>query len=95
MATVYVSVGQVGVPGPGGAPVFRGSCRSETITSSGTSASGSLTGTTGDVAKVFCDTAVYANAGAAASASAGVYVAAGVAEYIGLQHGQTINVIDV
>jgi hypothetical protein len=76
-------------------PVWRGAARSETITSSGTAASGSLEAAKGEVAKVFCDTAVYASTQGTASATNGIYVAAGVAEFIACTTGDTISVIDV
>jgi hypothetical protein len=96
MASVIVSIGKAGQPSANGfnAPVFLGAVRTETITSSGTAASGALTANEGDIAKVFCATAVIASGEGAASASNGVYVEAGVAGYIGLRRGQTVSVID-
>lgn len=97
MATVYVSIGKAGHhSGPGGKqPVWTGAVQSETITSSGTAAAGNLVATDGDIAKIECETDLYATANGTASASNGVYVKAGVAQYIGLAAGQSISVIDV
>lgn len=96
MATVYVSLSQAGARGVNGAsqPVYAKPFRSETITSSGTTAAGALIAKQGDVATVVCATAVYANAGAAASATAGKYVPANVPIDIALSPGDTVHVID-
>ena len=96
MATVYVSLGQAGAHSThGGMPVFRGPGRSETITSSASNAEGALTANKGDVATVRCDSALYVNVGAAASTSAGYYVAANERFEIALEPGEKVNVIDV
>lgn len=96
MATVYVSIGQAGMTtSAGGVSVWRGSIASETITSSGTAASGSLTAQPGQVAKVTCATAVYAAVKGTASATNGVYIAAGGVEYLGMDAGDSVSVIDV
>lgn len=96
MATVYVSIGPAGLSsGAGGIPVWRGEVSSETITSSGTAASGSLTAQVDGVAKVTCATAVYASTKGTASATNGVYIGAGAAEYIGMEPGDSVSVIDV
>lgn len=96
MATVYVTLQQAGVHGAmGNQPVPAGPYRSETITSSATSAAGALTSRRGEVATVFCSTALYANSGATASPSAGKYIPAGVLTEIALQLGHVLHVIDV
>lgn len=97
MATVYVSAGIAGAESSGGgrAPVFYGKVAGETITSSATAASGSLTLPKGGVFKVVCATPVYASADGTASPANGVYVQADVAEYIGGAQGATLSVIDV
>lgn len=96
MATVYVSAGIAGAESSGGGrvPVFAGKVSSETITSSGTAASGSLTLPKGGIFKVVCASAVYASVDGAASATNGVYVQADTAEYIGGAQGATLSVID-
>ena len=95
MATVYVSVGKSGVDSTdGGMPVFAGKVTSETISSSGTAASGSLEGGHGYVAKVQCASAIYASVDGTASATNGVYIGADTPEYIGILAGQTVSVID-
>ena len=93
MATVYVSIGKAGAAS--NVPVWSGAVASETITSSGTAASGSVESTVPAVAQVVCDTAVYASTTGTASTSNGVYVQAGVAEFIAIQPGETVSVIDV
>jgi len=88
-------MGIVGAPSlADGVNVFAGRMRTETITSSGTNAAGALVAQAGDVAQVYCETAVIANAGAAATASVGVYVPPSYPIYISLSSGQSINVID-
>lgn len=96
MASVKVSIGQANfISAAGGlVAVFTGPVRTETITSSGTSASGTLTANKGDIAQISCDTAVIANGEAAASASAGLYIPGGTPGYIGLAPGAVVRVID-
>ena len=99
MATAYVTIGPVGAKSKNGVTqCFLGSgVQSETVTTSGTSAQGSLAATGGDIAQIFCDTAVYALAGAnpTASATAGIYVPGGQAAYLILNPGDKIALIDV
>lgn len=96
MATVYVSIGTVGKrAGNGIVEAFIGDrIRSETITSSGTSASGVLLAQGTQVAQVYCATAVYARQGGTASATNGVYCPANIPTYITLEDGQAVSVID-
>ena len=95
MASVYVSIGQAGHVSNGAQPVFSGPVATEVITSSGTNAEGSLVASQGSVAKINCETAIYVTSGAAASTSAGQYLAAGETGWIGMRAGDKINVIDV
>jgi hypothetical protein len=96
MATVYVTIAQAGARGAYGEaqPLAGKPFRTETITSSGTSAAGALIAKKGDYATIFCATAVIANAGATASASAGKYCPAGIPTDIELDSGDTVRVID-
>lgn len=95
MATVHVSMGHVGTPSlQGGVQVFARNVRSETITSSGTAASGALVAQAGQVAQIYCDTAVRASANGAASSSNGLYVPAATTGYLALSAGDTVSVID-
>jgi hypothetical protein len=96
MATVYVTLSRAGGRGASGEamPICGKPHRTETITSSGTSASGALVAARGDYAVVFCDTAVVANAGATASQSAGKFCPAGIPTDVGMQPGDVIHVID-
>lgn len=90
MATAYVTIGPVVARN-----VFNGeSCRSETVTTSGTAASGALAAANGDVAQVFCETAVYARSGNTASAATGVFCPAGIVTYLGMTEGDTVSLID-
>ena len=101
MATVYVSMGPVGsFSESAGVAVFQGNrTASETITSSAATAKGALESNGFGMAKVFCDTAVYAASGPQASVNAtatnGQYVPAGLPTYIGIQDGYSVAVIDV
>lgn len=98
MATAYVSIGKAGAMSSGASqPVFRGRVRTETVTTSGTAASGALTASTGDIAQIVCATAVIASAlttGGAASATNGVYCPAGIPTYLGLSAGDVVSLID-
>lgn len=95
MAVVYVTIQQGGMRGAfDDIPVSGKPFRSETITSSGTTAAGALVARRGDVATIFCATAVYANAGATASASAGKFCPAGIPTDIELDSGDVVHVID-
>lgn len=92
MATVHVVMGQYDWR----AGTWRGQARRETITSSGTAASGNLVAGDGDVAMIDCDTRVAATPKGTASASIGV-VAGGQAgvQFIACDAGDVISVIDV
>lgn len=70
------------------------SLRSETITSSGTSTTGALEAKAKQMAKVNCDTAIYASADSTVSATTGVYIAGGESVYISLNTGDGVSVID-
>lgn len=95
MATVQVSIGRAGARSINAiAPVFAGRVRSETITSSGTAASGLLTAGTGDIAQIYCATALRAATGSTASATNGVYIPAETVVWLGMNAGDTISVID-
>ena len=98
MATVYVSMGQIGAKSANDIVMawIGGTCRSETITSSGTTAPGSLAARKGDVAMIRCATAVYATAAATpvATATNGIYCPAGESIKIFMAEGHKIAVID-
>lgn len=96
MATVKVTIGKLtplSVPMTP-VPIFAGSPATESITSSGTSASGALVAGVEQVAQIYCASAVIANQGAAASASAGLYCPAGVPSYLAMTPGNSVTVID-
>ena len=91
MATVYVTIGPVVTR-----DVFNGALgRSETITSSGTTAQGSLTANRGEIAQIVCATAVYASCNSTAAAATAVYCPANVPTFIGMTEGAKVSVIDV
>lgn len=93
MATAYVSMGKAGIAG--GIPVFAGNVKSESVTTSGTAASGLLIAPTDDtVAKINCATAVYATGNGTASASNGLRCEAGESNYVGVPKGGTVSIID-
>lgn len=100
MATLYVTICDVGARTSfGDTDIGRsGSFRSETITTSGASASGALVARRGQIAKVFCLTQTYVKAGPPAGLTAamatGLYVAPGQPEWISLQEGDVIAAID-
>lgn len=91
MASVYVTLSAAGKPNR---PVFHGAQRTEKITSSGTAALGSLVAVPGDVASIFCETAVIATAVGTATQSNGLYIPAGIPREILMEPGAQISVID-
>jgi hypothetical protein len=93
MASVYVSMGKVSPSHD--RLLWLGTGRTETIVSSASAASGTLTASGDEVAKVECATAVIVSTnGTAASASNGTRVSAGLPEYFALGPGASISVID-
>lgn len=90
MATAYVTIGPLKVPG-----ILDGeSSRSATVTTSGTAASSSITAQRSEVAVIWCATAVYARSGNTVSAANGVYCPAGLATPIGMTEGDPVSLID-
>lgn len=92
MATAYVSIGKAGAAN--GIEVFAGAVESETVTTSGTAASGSLSPSVPSVAKVVLGAAGYVSTTGTASATSGVYCAADTAEYIAILPGANVSIID-
>lgn len=91
MATAYVTLG------PGSAyNVFHGEdCRSETVSTSGTAASGALVAAQNDIAQIWCATAVYARSGNTVTPATGVFCPAGLMQFIRMTPGDTVSLIDV
>lgn len=99
MATAYVTYGYVGARSElrDDVMVFNGAnCRSETITTSGAAATGSLTAEEDQVIKIFCDTALYAKTGLApvADSTTGLFIEANVREYVAVKKGDTLSLIN-
>lgn len=101
MATVYLtfSAGETIRTGQAGV-VLKGSyARSETVTSSGTSAAGALVAKAGEtVVKVSSPTqaiAVVAGVSPTATLAAGIVVPSGGTEYVSVEPGESIAVIDL
>lgn len=94
MATVYVTAAPAGQKQT---DISFGPARSETITSSGTAAQGSLVAKSQEAFTIFVSTAVYAQVGPnpTASPTAGYYVPAGVPKDIMASKGDIVSVIDV
>lgn len=99
MATVYVTFGQVGARATTGGTIniMSGVLRSESITSSGASAQGTFTATAGEVAQIYCDTAVYVKVGSnpTAAAATALYVPPTTLVHMALSGGDKVAVIDV
>lgn len=90
MATAYVSIGPLKVPG-----ILDGEIsRSATVSTSGTSALSSITAGASEVAIVFCQTAVYARSGGTATAATSVFCPAGIPTAIGMTQGDAVALID-
>jgi len=98
MATVYVTMSAFGTRGATGdaAMVVNGPFRSETITSSGTTAAGNMAAGKGEVATINCATAVYVTNAATptATATTGAYIPGGIPVSIAMNAGDKIAVID-
>ena len=100
MATVNVSVVSVGAPVTNGVAqtIIGASGQSGTMTSSGTSAEGSLAAQARQVFQIDCDTALYVRtgpaSGTAVSASNGVYAKANQTMYLSADTGDVLYVID-
>jgi hypothetical protein len=98
MATVYCSFGKVGKRGANGViEVFNAAGgRSETITSSGTTAVGTFVATKDEMVQIACATSVAVVAGATPTATlaTGIVAFAGVPQYVAVQVGDKIAVID-
>ena len=90
MATAYVTIGEVKVPG-----ILDGeTSRSAAVTTSGTAASSSITAGLNEVAVVWCATAVYARSGNTATAATSVFCPAGVPTAISMTQGDAVSLID-
>ena len=98
MATVYLTVGEVGArANQDNVMIYLGDrVSSEVVTSSATSAQATFTATRGEVVKVYCDTPIYITSGPnpVASASNSLFVPGGAAEFISMQDGHKVAVID-
>ena len=93
MATVYLTYAIAD-----SLPIMQASSgKSETVTSSGTSASGGITCRNGDVVQVFCATSVAVTAGTTPTATlaGGIVAPAGTTIYLRPKEGDKIAVIDV
>jgi len=99
MADVYVTFGKVGRRGTNGVieTFLAGTTRSEKITSSGTSAQGSLVAAKDDFVRVSCQSPIAITAGSnpTATLATGLVADGGIPEYISVQAGDRIAVIDV
>lgn len=90
MATAYVTIGPLKVPG-----ILDGeSSRSAVVTTSSTAASSSITAQRNEVAVIWCATAVYARSGNTVTAATGVFCPAGIQTPIGMTEGDEVSLID-
>lgn len=65
MATVHITIGRAGAQSTTSMlPVYQRDARSETITSSASSAQGSIAASKGEIVSVFCDADIYITLGA-------------------------------
>lgn len=99
MATAYLTFGKVGKRGTNGVieTFIAGTTRSETVSTSGTSAQGLLTANKDEYVRIQCATAVAAVAGAnpTATLAAGLAVTGGIPEYMAVQSGDKVALIDI
>ena len=98
MATVYTTFAKVGKRGANGVvEIFNGSgTRSETITSSGTTAVGTFTAVKDEMVQICCasNVAVVAGSAPTATLATGLVVFGGIPQYLAVQTGDKIAVID-
>lgn len=96
MATVYVSIGDVGVYSKhGGVIIMKGAVQSETITSGAAAVSGALVASKNQVAMIYCATPVYVTSiGDAEDTGNGMFVPGGIYWFYGMTEGSTLSVID-
>lgn len=99
MAVAYLTYGKVGKRGTNGVieTFIAGTTRSETVTTSGTSAAGALTAGKDDYVRIYCATNVAAVAGSSPTATlaTGLAVTGGIPEYLAVQSGDKIALIDI
>ncbi len=101
MATVYVTMGKAGAAssaaGPN-MPVWTNEARSETITSSGTSAAGSLEANSKEILQVYCETGIYVHVspapGTACTATNGRFVKPLIGCDLKMLENDVVTVID-
>lgn len=91
MSNINVSMGPTN---SGLLTIMSRGARREVIASTTTNTQGNLVAQLGDVAKINADANVIVQAGAPASASSGMFLAAGEVGWIALNAGDRINVID-
>ena len=91
MSDTYVSISSYGVPNRN---VFAGVMRTEKIATSAVAALGTLVAGRGDVATVFCTTAVMARVDGTVTQTAGIYCPAGVQRDLAMPTGGQVSVID-
>lgn len=97
MGTTYISMGQIRQKD--GVPLFAGTCRTEALATSGTSADTTMTANPGDVAKIQAPSTatngVVVNSGAAATATVGLFIKAGDVDWLIPKTGDDLHVIEV
>jgi len=93
MASAYITMAQGGSVGRG-LPVTRGTHVTQKITTSGTAATGTSVAVDGDIASIFCASAVIVSPVGTASQTNGRYVPASTIVDIGMSAGQQISIID-
>lgn len=91
MSDTYVSMASYGLPNR---PVYSGVMRTEKLVTGAAAVLGALVANLGDVATVFCVTAVIARVDGTVTQSAGIYCPAGVPRDIAMPSGGRVSVID-
>ena len=91
MSDTYVSMSSYGLPNR---PVYAGVMRTEKITTGASAVLGALVAGRGDVATVFCATAVIARIDGTVTQTAGVYCPAGVRVDLAMPSGGRVSIID-
>ncbi len=90
MATAYVTIGDAVTRN-----VYQGDAvRSETVGTSGVATSGALVALKGEIAQVFCATAVYARSGGTATPATSLFCPGGIPSNIAMTEGDVVSIID-
>ena len=91
MSDTYVSMASYGLPNR---PVYVGVMRTEKVATGASAVLAALVANPGDVASVFCATAIIVRVDGTATQTAGIYCPAGVSRDLAMPSGGRVSIID-